>query len=268
MKSIVTLNPGDVLLLENQILAYGLRVGKMRKDWNLCPMEVEDALSDAIWHATAKGIVVIEAAGNGDIDLDDFTPDGNFYDWETSTGYSSGAAYWKAKRDSGAIMVAAADKATHDPGRASSNRGGRIDCYAWGEGIATIGNPDPDLDPTLPPRPPGPQDYTPGFSGTSGASAIIAGAALAIQGVAQMHRKGDLSNNRFSPRQLRNKLRNPANGTPSNMSTDKIGVMPDLKKIIEQMLCLRIIRDKRTNKPKTIRGPVPKPVRAKRKSPK
>jgi serine protease len=275
------LNPGDVLLLEDQIWAYGSYKGYM-KNWNRCPLEIEDALNDAIWLATSNDIVVIEAAGNWGIDLDAFIPDGNFWDWETNSAYSNGVLYWKSKRDSGAIMVAAGDSISHDP--AGSNRGSRIDCFAWGDGISTTGNPDPNRT-----NYPGPQDYTVGFSGTSGASAIIAGAALAIQGIAQVHLKGDLSNKRFSPSQLRSILRDWKTGTvsinsskaipptPPNWNVDKIGVMPDLRNIINNTLKIRPLkkleRKRYFKKPKRHRGPGIKkqalrktPAKAKKKS--
>ena len=278
------LNPGDVLLLEDQIWAYGSLVGQTNKNWYRCPLEVEDALNDAIWLATNNDLVVIEAAGNGGIDLDDFTPDGNFWDWVNSITYSSGVNYWNT-RDSGAIMVAAADSQSHDPDLVSSNRGRRIDCFAWGDGISTTGNPDPNRANT-----PGPQDYTVGFSGTSGASAIIAGAALAIQGIAQVNLKGNLSNKRFSPSQLRSILSDWETGTlsvnsdsqngPQNWNADKIGVMPDLRNIIINKLeiappLLKKVKIPKRIRPKRFRVPAPriqalhkKPAKAKRKSPK
>lgn len=178
-------------------------------------------------------------------------------------------------------MVAAADSINH--ALAGSNFGSRIDCFAWGDGISTTGDlTKPDY--------PRPQDYTVGFTGTSGASAIIAGAALAIQGIAQVHRKGlTLSNKRFSPSELRSILSDWATGTLSvnsaptktNWNVDKIGVMPDLRKIIinnklgiASVFPLKIKIPKRI-RPKKLRGPGPriqalhkKPAKAKRKTPK
>jgi len=278
--SIHRLNPGDVLLLEAQIWAYGSYQG--HKNWQKCPLEVEDALNDAIWLATFNDIVVIEAAGNGGINLDDFTPDGSFWDWQNRINYPSGVAYWTSKRDSGAIMVAAAHSRSHDPGPVSSNSGSRIDCFAWGHEISTTGDPDAIA--------PVPQDYSIGFGGTSGASAIIAGAALAIQGIAQVHRKGTtLTNKRFSPSELRSILRDWRTGTvsvnsstatpptPPNWNVDKIGVMPDLRNIIT--LRIRPLEKSELGryipKPEWHIDPGPqqlslrkKPAKAKRKSPK
>ena len=73
--------------------------------------------------------------------------------------------------------------------------------------------------------------YTGDFEGTSGASPIVAGAALILQGIRQAALDRGAPGKRFSPQQLRDLL--TANGTPSKTpSTDKIGVMPDLRAII------------------------------------
>ena len=81
---------------------------------------------------------------------------------------------------------------------------------------------------TLPPNSAGTDNtlYTTGFNGTSGASPIVVGAALIVQGMAEAS-----LGYRFSPRELREILR--MDGTPSaNPPADLIGVMPDLNAII------------------------------------
>jgi serine protease len=113
-----------------------------------------------------------------------------------------------------------------------SNIGSRIDCYAWGERIATTGdfdNPrrrDGYFDPN--------REFFPGvfgFGGTSGASAIIAGVCLLTQHIGSILIPAS-GNTRLNCAQMRALLRNPANGTSSNSPADKIGTMPDLAKII------------------------------------
>jgi serine protease len=70
--------------------------------------------------------------------------------------------------------------------------------------------------------------YTGSFGGTSGSAAIVAGAALILQSV-RVARLGS----RFTPDQVRAILGDPANGTwSSNPAADRIGVMPDLRKIL------------------------------------
>lgn len=200
LAAITNLSFGDVLLIEAQLNANG---------FSKVPIEVLDAEFEMIRLATALGIVVVEAAGNGGNDLDTVT-DGsgnNVFD-RTSADF----------RDSGAIMVGAADSsAPHQP-MWFTNFGNRIDCYAWGEDVETA-----DSDTT------GSTNlYTGGFGGTSSASPIITGAALVVQGIADT-----TLGYRFSPQQVREILSDPATGTASDdPPSDRIGVMPDLRSIV------------------------------------
>jgi subtilase family protein len=217
--AIEELNFGDVLLIEDQIESEGYYPtslgGYGTGSYQNLPVEFDNAIFKAIQYATstAKGIIVIEAAGNGQVDLDHFE--------------SSSSLYW-GKEDSGAIIVAAASVPA--PSRAISstysplvtNYGNRIDCFSWGEQICVAGDGTSGS---------GPKDYVQGFGGTSGAAAIIAGAALALQSIAEAktNPKG-----RFSPTQLRDLFKKL--GTPSkDPPNDKIGVMPDLKKILQSL---------------------------------
>jgi serine protease len=172
------------------------------------PVEIADATYDAIRLATALGIVVVEAGCNGGYDLDAYTNlSGKKIFDRTSADF----------RDSGAIMVGAGSSAAPHSRLSFSNHGNRIDCYGWGENIDTTTTNSAGTDNT---------GYTGGFSGTSGASPIITGAALLVQSLAQA-----ALGYRFSPRELRRIL--VAYGTASSApSTDKIGVMPDLRAII------------------------------------
>jgi serine protease len=216
LAAINKLDLGDVLLLELQINAQGYYPtslgGQDGLGWygNL-PAEVEYPLFELIQTATARGIVVVEAAGNGGWDLDAFDP------------YA--APHWG--KDSGAIMVAAVDVPAIRSSYSrflESNYGSRINCYAWGKQICA------PYDET------GLQKYATGFGATSGASAILAGAALAVQGFAKANR------NRTLPAdEMRRILSDPttgtlsANSTPTNPNADVIGVMPDLRKIIDNL---------------------------------
>jgi hypothetical protein len=192
---------GDVLLLEAQ--EYD-PVGGLYY-W---PVEIVDANYDAIRLATALGIVVVEAACNGGYDLDPYVNLAGHRIFDRSSADF---------RDSGAIMVGAASSATPHTRLGFSNHGNRVDCYAWGQSIDTTSTNSTGSDNTL---------YTTGFSGTSGASPIVVGAALIVQGIAQ-----STLSYRFSPHELREIL--ITNGTPSaDPPVDRIGVMPDLHAIL------------------------------------
>jgi len=194
------LRPGDVLLIELQ--STGPR-------GRFIPVEYWDDVYDAIRAATDRGVVVIEAAGNGGEDLDHAT-------------YKR--AFDRTVRDSGAIMVGAggpprdgfADRERLD----FSNYGARVDVQGWGRKVATLdygdlqacgGADQPSID----------RDYTNEFSGTSSASPIVAGAAVILQGIAR-GQGGPLA-----PRALRELLRRT--GTPQAGDTRQaIGPRPDL----------------------------------------
>jgi serine protease len=193
---------GGVLLLEVQVLDRGGR------KW---PVEVFAANYASIRLATACGLVVVEAGGNGRSDLDAYS-DGHghrIFD-RNSNDY----------RDSGAIMVGAATSAVPHGVWIDSNIGSRINCYASGQQVRTLSSTQRE--------PFSRQRTTASFGGTSSASAIIAGAALAVQGIVQSRFTG-----RLNGPQMRAVLSNPATGTASNNPPkDRIGVMPNLSAIL------------------------------------
>jgi hypothetical protein len=201
---------GDVLLIEWQSARNSL------------PADSNPAVRDAIDRACHDfGIVVVEAAGNGNTDLDAI-PGLNPND---------------PAEDSGAIMVGACHSSL-DPTRtahdrwihpdaafhAGSNFGARVDCHAFGEHIVTAG---PAKDKSVDRVGNGTRatnQYRRDFGGTSAAAAIVAGAAVALQG---MH-KG-VKGRPLSSAEMRAVFR--AQGTPQRTGVPgNIGLMPDLKK--------------------------------------
>lgn len=238
---------GDVLLLEIQA---SYEVEASYDELPFRPVEVESAVFEVIRFATALGIVVVEPAGNGSSDLDRIPPN---HDPQWPMFDRRDLEHFQ---DSGAILVGASYRPFSPEPYGRWNYGSRVDCYAWGDCIWTLRTLN-KLSPKArqswltirqydryfldllergelfqedPPRLMTP--YGGVFKDTSAATAVIAGAALSVQGMAQA-----VLGYRFSPWQLRLILSDPANGTPPQVpQKGNIGVMPDLKKIIRQVL--------------------------------
>ena len=194
------LRAGDVLLIELQ------GAGPERK-W--IPVEYWRDVYDAIRVATDRGVVVVEAAGNGAADLD-------------SRAYHG--AFNPETRDSGAIVVGAGgppragftDRARLD----FSNYGRRVNVQGWGRKVATLDYGDlqrcgDGVD----------RHYTGEFSGTSSASPIVAGAAVLVQSYAKQQGRT------LTPSEVRDVLR--ATGTPQTSDPkQQIGPRPDLARAL------------------------------------
>lgn len=144
------LGSGDVMLLEAQT-STPLGLG---------PTEWLQADFDAIVTATTLGVITVEAAGNGNVDLDSPVLGGLFN---------------LAVRDSGAIIVGATEGVSLTKASFSCH-GSRIDANGWGRNVASTGygdlfNPN-DVR----------QRYTATFSGTSSASPMVTAAVIALRG--------------------------------------------------------------------------------------
>ncbi len=197
---------GDVLLLEVQR-------GRL-------PTEIDAADFDAVRLASALGVIVVEAGGNGGFDLDRYV--------DPDTGASLNRADSRF-RDSGAIAVGAARSAAPHDRASFSNYGSRIDCCAWGESVTSCGYGD-----LSDPLAAADAYYTNTFSGTSSAAPIIAGAAALVQA---LHHA--VSGNRLLPRAMRAALSDPRAGTRQGPNVaGAIGVMPDLRALVRDRLQL------------------------------
>jgi serine protease len=148
------LQAGDVILLEQQNSVCG--------STSYGPVEGSQIIYDAIAQATSLGIVVVEAAGNGAVNLDDPL---------------CLLRFDRTVRDSRAIIVGAGHPSIKS--RLSfSTYGSRVDVQGWGQEVTTTGYGNAFYPATDAAR----QLYTHGFSGTSSASTIVAGSVLALQG--------------------------------------------------------------------------------------
>lgn len=188
---------------------------------------------DAIRFAVNRGIIVVEAAGNGAQNLDDAvynTP---------QTGFPSS---WKnpfnrANRDSGAILVGAGAPPPgthgrdHGPDRSRldfSNYGAAVDAQGWGREVTTTGYGDlqgganSDL------------WYTDTFSGTSSASPIVVGALGCVQGILRAANRTPLTPARA--RELLRSSGSPQQDAPGRPATQRIGNRPNLRQLIPAAL--------------------------------
>jgi serine protease len=206
---------GDVILIEQQAAVCG---GQCGADQVGCgPPEVISSVFNAIQTAVANGFVVIETAGNGNVNLDNQAACGTIFD--------------RTVRDSGAIIVGAGRPPGSGADRqreAFSTYGSRVDVQGWGSGIMTTGygsfytNPDDPADPDF--------WYTAAFGGTSGAAPMAAGAAANLQGIAF-----DRFGTPLTSSQMRTLL--VETGSPQlGDTTQHIGPRPDLREAIAQLV--------------------------------
>lgn len=222
------LKRGDILLLE--IHRPGPHFG-FAEDANQRGYIATEWFPDdfvAIQAAVAKGIIVVEAAGNGAEDLDDAiydTAPADFPDtWRNP--------FRRGNNDSGAILVGAGapPPGTHGddfgPDRSRldfSNFGSIVDAQGWGEAVTTTGYGDLQLG-----RPQ--RRYTDWFSGTSSASPIVAGAAACLQGIRLAAGLPPLDS--FAMRAALRATGSPQQDGPNGPATQRIGSRPNLAQLI------------------------------------
>jgi subtilisin family serine protease len=178
-------------------------------------MEYWDDNYEVIKLATSRGIIVIEAAGNGAEDLDHEAYKGKLD---------------RKKRDSGAIMIGAgapALKGWTDRSRLDfSNYGSRVDVQGWGRMVASLDYGDlQGCDATD-------RKYTNAFGGTSSASPIVAGAAIVVQSIVKTDKRKPLSPVKM--REILVETGSPQTDGPHGPKTQHIGPRPDLARALKR----------------------------------
>lgn len=228
------LNAGDIILIELHRpgpRATGVgQVGFIAIEW--WPDDF-----DAIKYATAKGIVVVEAAGNGAEDLDAAAYD------TPAAGFPASWSnpFRRGTRDSGAILVGAGapPPGTHGrdwgPDRSRldfSNFGSAVDAQGWGREVTTTGYGDLQGGVT--------EDtwYTDQFSGTSSASPIVVGALGCVQG--NLRSSGGTPLTPAAARSLLRTTGSVQQDAPGRPIAQRIGARPDLRQMLGQNVGLSI----------------------------
>lgn len=224
------LSAGDIILLE--IHRPGPGASGAGQDGYIAIEWWPDDFA-AIRYAVGRGVIVVEAAGNGFRNLDSAiynTPALGFPpSWRNPFNTNNPT--------SGAVVVGAGAPPPgthgrdHGPDRSRldfSNHGRRVDAQGWGREVTTTGYGDlqggTDRD----------RWYTDRFSGTSSASPIVVGVLGCVQGILRARSRPLLT-----PATARSILR--ATGSPQQDAagrprTQRIGNRPNLRQIVAQLL--------------------------------
>lgn len=222
-------NPGDVILIE--LHRPGPRAGFSGQEGYIAIEWWPDDY-DAIRYATSRGVIVVEAAGNGAEDLEH-----EVYD-TPSRGFPDDWAnpFRRGDRDSGAVLAGAGAPPPGTHGRSwgpdrsrldFSNYGACVDAQGWGREVTTCGYGELQ----------GGRDedrwYTDSFSGTSSASPVVVGVIACLQGVLKARQQPALT-----PAQARALLRevgSPQADAPDRPVAQRVGPRPDLRALLARL---------------------------------
>lgn len=234
------LSAGDIILLE--IHRAGPRHNFQGRDDQAGYIAIEWWPDDfaAILYASAKGIIVIEAAGNGGENLNDAIygtrPTGFPSSWRNP--------FNRANPQCGAIVVGAGAPPPGTHGRSHgadrsrlgfSNHGACLDVQGWGREVTTTGYGQLQNTSTN-------TQYTDTFSGTSSASPIVVGVVACAQGWLKAASKPLLT-----PARVRTLLRSTGSAQqdePGRPATQRIGRRPDLRALYTELFPKTVLVEK------------------------
>jgi subtilisin family serine protease len=236
------LRRSDIILVELQHAGPETHFRANEARHGYIPAEWWPATFDAVKFATTKGIIVVEAAGNGESNLDaDIYDAGDHFPptWKNPFRRATDES------DSGSILVGAGAPPAephgkgikpaedHGPERSRlkvSNFGSVVDVQAWGREVTTCGYGSLQGGMREENR-----WYTDDFGGTSSAGPIVAGVLACVQGVLRAKGASPLT-----PAEARKLLRSTGwaqADRPGALATKQpIGRRPDLKQLIQAVL--------------------------------
>lgn len=197
------LESGDVLVIEQQMIGPDFKRRVAVEFW--------PHIFEQLQAATEKGIICVEAAGNGNSNLDSI-----YYD----------KAFDTSQRDSGCIMVGAMKSDSSFTRWSYSNFGKRIDVAGPGENVVSTGYGDlfnAGYD----------RRYTKSFSGTSSATPVVAGVVALMSSLAKEQ------NLELSSKRIRRALRLTGIPQGEDASTNRIGNFPSVSELLEKLNLLR-----------------------------
>ncbi|MCL9806157.1 S8 family peptidase [Flavobacterium amniphilum] len=196
-EAITASQAGDVIIYEMQTYGQGN---------NYVLAEFDNPIWDLTKAATDAGIIIVAAAGNGNQNLD-------------SAYYTS----YRARGNSGAIIVGGGRSNTTHNRISYSTYGARVDVQGWSENVFTCGYGDSvlinnDMN----------QGYT-NFSGTSSATPMVASCVVVLQ--SYYHNS---TGSFMSPSEMNTLLKNT--GTPQGSGVSgHIGPLPNMQAAIQQI---------------------------------
>lgn len=203
-RALGVLAAGDVMVIEQQAMGPDPNPG-------LVPAEWDEDVYDAIVIAVGNGVIVCEAAGNGNQNLDD-------------AKFDDDHAPFLPQNDSGAILVGAGAPPGHPEGdrarHSFSTYGSTVDLQGWGAWVVTTGYGDRySAEGTN-------LFYTANFNGTSSATPLVGGACAALQGAYKAAYGGRV----LSPASLRHVLQVTGSAQQSGVhpASENIGPRPNL----------------------------------------